>query len=84
MFYCLFDWNDYHCPCPALWDTQGLSSWYSSVLSPPEGRTHNPECVTLENVFEIHFYNELVLELCFLPQVPQSKRGQTQLLGNHV
>lgn len=44
-----------------------------SVLSPPEGCTHNPECVTLESAFEINFYNELVLELCFLHQVPPCK-----------
>lgn len=77
MFYCLFDWDYYHRPCPALWDTQGSTSWYSSILSP-----YNPECVTLENAFEINFYNELVLELCFLPQVSQSKWEHTQLLRN--
>lgn len=74
MFYCLFDWDYCRCPCPALWVTQGLSFWYISVLSPPEGCTHNPECVTLENTFEINFYNELVLERCFLHQVPGRKQ----------
>lgn len=40
---------------PAIRVTRGLPSWYGFVPALPEGCAHNPECVALENAFEINF-----------------------------
>lgn len=51
----LFKWSCHHCTRSALWLTQGLPSWYRSVLPFPGPQTHSPGCITLENAFQIIF-----------------------------